>query len=132
MHDPRSAMLPLGDSWIGSCHAAPGQLWQPDESTLRMACNLGYARGSCPRFPADDAPDAVRFTISANDEASVHIDCVLERDHRPYSRGPMTYLAGTSSLDNEGLSGRPAPSTELLRRQARAYVQSYFRRKQEA
>lgn len=42
------------------------------------ACNFGYARGRCDRFPVDSIADAVRFT---------HIDgelfYILERNYSP-------------------------------------------------
>src|SRR6185436_3807782 len=85
----RDAMLPLGDSWSGLCRAIPGALSIPDESALRPLCNLGYARGACPRFPSADGPDAVRFTISRDAGDSIRIDYVVERDHHPFAHGRL-------------------------------------------
>jgi hypothetical protein len=122
---PLHAMLPLGDTWTGVCRALPGQTWQPDEGIVRSLCNLGYARGTCSQFPCDDGPDAVRFTISHDDGATLRIYYVLERDHHPFSHGPMEY-----SLARGAFAGPPLG--EIIGRQAHAYVESYLRRKVEA
>ncbi len=115
---PESAMLPLGDAWAGICRATPDQPWQPDHATLGPLCNLGYARGSCVSFPRDDGPDAVRFTVSGDDGATVRLYYVIERNHHPFAHGPLIHTS----------AGVPAASP-LLERQAQAYVQSYLRRK---
>ena len=116
---PESAMLPLGDMWAGLCRAARDAPWQPDHATLQPYCNLGYARGACAHFPDDDGPDAVRFTVYADDGAVIRLYHVLERDHHPFAHGPLEYpLAAAPAADS------------LLARQAHAYVQSYLRRKQ--
>jgi hypothetical protein len=119
--DVRDAMLPLGDSWSGLCRAIPDRLSAPDESALRPLCNLGYARGNCPRFPAADGPDAVRFTISRDSGDSIGIYYVVERDHHPFAHGRLEYTPAAGTLST-------APG-EILARQAVAYVESYRRRK---
>jgi len=121
---PQNAMLPLGDAWAGVCRAVPGPPWQPDPALTRPLCNLGYARGHCDRFPSDDGPDAVRFTISADNGASLRLYYVLERDHHPFAHGPLEY-----SLDHRAFA---APPNQSLDAQARAYIASYLRRKAEA
>jgi hypothetical protein len=122
---PQHAMLPLGGAWTGLCRALPGPACQPDEGVVRSLCNLGYARGTCSQFPAGDGPDAVRFTISSDDDASLRVYYVFERDHHPYSHGALRYsLALRAFLD--------PPPGEIVRRQASAYVESYLRRKMEA
>jgi hypothetical protein len=121
----QNAMLPLGDSWAGSCRAVPDLPWQPEEAVLRPLCNLGYARGNCARFPSHDGPDAFRFTISGDDGATVRIYYVVERDHHPFSHGPLEYSRTQGAFV-------AMPADEMLTRQAAAYVESYFRRKSEA
>jgi len=117
------ALLPLGDAWTGMCHADLRKTVQPDESALRPLCNLGYARGVCPRFPTEDpGPDAARFTICRDDGASLRLYYVLERNHQPFAHGPLEY-----PLDQGGFTSAPAGS--LTGRQARAYITSYLRRK---
>src|SRR5262249_9621337 len=74
---PQHAMLPLGGLWSGDCRAAHCGQSQPDEATVRSLCNLGYARGTCSRFPVEDGPDAVRFTISADDGDCLSLYCVV-------------------------------------------------------
>jgi len=120
---PQSAILPLGDAWSGVCRAAPGLPWQPEEAQLRPLCSFGYARGRCDRFPQDDTgPDAVRFTISSDDGASIGLYYVMERDHHPFAHGPLQYSLAANRL-------LQPPSDETFARQAEAYVQSYLRRR---
>ena len=119
-----SAMLPLGDRWAGFCHAPGDSPREPDDGVPSQWCNLGYARGACSRFPGDDGPDAVRFTVSGDDGASIRICFVLERDHHPFAQGPMEYSRSAAEF-------LAPPPGELLGIQARAYVKSYLRRKGE-
>jgi hypothetical protein len=110
-----SPMLPLGDRWEGLCHAAPGPPL-PCDAALLTLCNMGYARGQCPRFPSGDGPDAVRFTVKGSSNGAVSLYHVVERDHHPYAHGPLTY------------SPTAEPAGETLLRQARAYAECYLRR----
>ena len=117
------ALWPLGDAWTGACHADPRGPARPDECAIERLCNLGYARGVCPRFPADDhGPDAARFTLRQDDGASLRLYYVLERDHQPFAHGPLEF-----PLDREVFT--TAPAGTLTARQARAYIASYLRRK---
>ena len=116
-------MLPLGDVWTGVCRAIADQPWQPDDDRLPTLCNLGYARGHCDHFPAADGPDAVRFTISQDQGATVRIYYVIERDHHPLGHGPLEY-----SRAEGGIAGSTAGQS--VTRQAEAYVASYLRRKE--
>jgi hypothetical protein len=121
----RSAMLPLGDAWDGVCRALPESAWEPDEITLLTLCNMGYARGCCPRFPAGDGPDAARFTIARGGPETIHVYYVLERDHRPWAHGPLEFSRAGGALPDQ-------PASEATLRLARAYVESYLRRISEA
>ena len=123
--DSRRAMLPLGDAWMGMCHAAPDQPTLPGESLLEPYCNLGYARGHCARFPAGPGPDAVRFTIISDDGAVLRLYYVLERDHRPFAHGPLEF----SVAQNELITPAEGALTAV---QVRAYVASYLRRRGES
>jgi hypothetical protein len=122
--EPRAstAILPLGDRWAGVCRAVPDLPWQPDEAMLQRLCNLGYARGTCARFPSGDGPDAMRFTVSRDQGASLRIYYVLERDHHPFAHGPLDYSVASGAFVNP-------PAGETMSRQAQAYVESYLRRK---
>ena len=125
-NDTRSAMLPLGGLWTGMCHAVAGEVEQPDDAAVRPLCHLGYARGKCPRFPADDpGADAVRFSISRDDGSAVYLYYVLERDHHPSRHGPLEY---TRAL---GRFVAPPPDAAVCR-QAEAYLASYLRNKERA
>ncbi|HTX35162.1 MAG TPA: hypothetical protein VME43_09075 [Bryobacteraceae bacterium] len=119
------AMLPLGDAWSGLCHADPNAPWQPGAETLYPLCNIGYARTRCPRFPAGDGPDAVRFSIRAEEGPSLHLYYVVERDHLPFAHGALEYTRPEAEL-------HPAPELAAVTPLARAYVSSYFRRRCEA
>ena len=101
-------MLPLGDAWTGICRAVPDQPFLPGDSLLDAFCNLGYARGHCPRFPAGHGPDAVRFTIVSDDGAALRLYYVLERDHRPFAHGPLEFSVAQNELTTpaEGASDR--------------------------
>jgi hypothetical protein len=116
------AMLPLGDSWAGVCRAIPERPGPPDEAILRPLCNLGYARGTCARFPEGDGPDAVRFAISRDAGAAIRISYVIERDHHPFAHGNLEYFPATGAVGER-------PGGETLERQAQAYAESYRRRK---
>jgi hypothetical protein len=117
----RSLLLPLGDSFAGVCLAHPGDPVDPEESCLPL-CNLGYARGECPRFPADSSADAVRFALSRDDGESLQIYYVLERGHHPFQNGEFTYFPRQRTFSPELAAG---PLSE----QAAAYASSYLRRK---
>ena len=121
--------LPLGDRWIGSCRAGAGPAAEPDTALLDSVCNFGYARGRCPRFPAEDpGPDAVRFAITKVGTPSLELLYVVEREHYPFAHGSLSYslAAGRLLQDKEG-----APPPEMVARQAAAYVKSYLRRQAE-
>ncbi|HWB84925.1 MAG TPA: hypothetical protein VG675_12340 [Bryobacteraceae bacterium] len=121
-NDPKSAMLPLGDEWVGTCHAASAGPCRPDEGMQRARCNFGYARGNCRHFPADDGPDAVRFAVAADEDGLVRIRYVLERNHHPFANGTVEYSRASGVLTDP-------PAADLLRRQAQAYAESYVQRK---
>lgn len=118
-------MLPLGDAWSGICHAVPDQPTHPDDSLLEPFCNLGYARGHCPRFPLDHGPDAARFTIVSDDGDALRLYYVLERDHRPFAHGQLEFSVAQDEVTT------PAEG-ELTGRQARAHAASYLRRRAES
>jgi hypothetical protein len=116
------AMLPLGDQWVGVCQSPEFAPEEPDGAVLRGLCNSGYARRGCSRFPAGDGPDAVRFAIWRDDGASIWVRFAIERDHHPFEHGTLEYARGSASF-------QAPPASGLLERQARAYIESYVRRK---
>jgi hypothetical protein len=101
IHAPR---LPLGGSYRGICQADPADPVVPVDHTL---CNRGYARGACPRFPAESAGDAVRFSVTSENGGEIRIVYVLEKDGAPVDFGSVDILSGR------------------LESQARAFVDSY-------
>jgi hypothetical protein len=117
---------PLGDLWTGECRATPQHPCRPDDADLRRLCNFGYARGNCAHFPSStDGPDAVRFTISGDQGSLLRLYFVIERDHHPFAHGPLEYSTALSAFS-------APPEGDNVERQARAYVESYFRHKAEA
>lgn len=119
-------MLPLGGLWRGACRAIPERPWHPESTDAERRCNLGYARGICSRFPQDDGADAIRFAINREDDATLRIYYVAERDHHPFAHGPLVYSRGSAALADA------PPVSEILRAQAEAYAASFLRRKSEA
>ena len=118
----RSPRLPLGDPYAGACHARPGDIVEPNETRQRELCNCGYARGRCDRFPGDSAADAVRFSITGDDAGLVRLVYIVEKDHAPAEHGALEYAVDEARLDGPHIS-------ELLARQAGAFLESYLRRR---
>jgi hypothetical protein len=121
---PKHPRLPLGDPYNGVCRADPMREWLPGEETLRACCNVGRASRTCSHFPQEGGPDAVRFSVAADDEGVIRVFYVAEREHRSVDHGTLEFIASTGEIRN-GNAG------ETLRKQARAYVESYLRRKHE-
>ncbi|HTM49880.1 MAG TPA: hypothetical protein VL285_14405 [Bryobacteraceae bacterium] len=109
----------LGDLYAGLCRAAGAE--RPDERTTVEQCNIGYARGRCPRFPEGESSDAIRFSVAGHEGGFIRILYSLERDHRPVSHGAVEFCTGTASF-------RGAMPNASLERLAPAYVRSYLRR----
>jgi hypothetical protein len=120
----RTAPMPLGDAWSGVCRAVPSGEWQPDPNTLQQHCNFGYAKAKCAHVPAD-GPDAVRFGISHDHDGVLRIYWVIEKDHLPFSHGPLDYSRAEAGF-------RTAHSDVCVTQLAQAYVSSYLRRKGDA
>lgn len=93
----RAPRSPLGALYAGTCHASS----QP-EITDTTVCNVGYARGQCPRFPQDAVADAVRFAETAGG-----LICILEKGCLPLSYVPVADL-----------------TDPILQAQARAFARS--------
>jgi hypothetical protein len=118
-HAPR---LPLGDPYRGACHAHSSEVFEPDEIDLRDLCNCGYARGRCERFPQESVADAARFSIAADEDDRVQLIYVLEKDYAPVEYGALHYAVGQDRMTGAQLS-------MPLERQARAFLESYLRRR---
>lgn len=116
--------LPLGDPYQGVCYVDPMREWRPDEATLRQACNVGYVRQRCSRFPKDAAADAVRFSALSETNGTLNLYYVIEKNYTPLEHGPLEY----SILERRFLRSH---SSALVLKQAQAYVESYLRRKSE-
>jgi len=115
--------MPLGDAWSGVCRAVPGSEWRPAPLIVHQFCNFGYARGKCARIP-QDAPDAVRFSVSNDRDGFIRIYWVVEKNHLPFAHGPLEYSRAIAAFT------RPHPDA-CIAQQAEAYVRGYLRRKEE-
>jgi hypothetical protein len=113
--------LPLGDKWSGVCHAASETGWTPEAETIDRLCNFGYAGGKCPRFPGE-GPDAVRFSISKDQDGVIRLLWVVEKNHLPFAHGRLDYVRADERFQS------PHPDARIAQ-QANAYVSSYLRRK---
>src|ERR1700733_1136252 len=113
--------LPLGDAYSGSCRVHPDQFHAPPESHQRDICNCGYARGRCDRFPGGDAADAVRFSVTTSESGKLRLVYVLEKDHAPTSHGAVEFSTKEDVFPDSRLG-------EMLKGQARAFVESYLRK----
>lgn len=119
---PKPPRLPLGDPYIGLCCVDPLREYRPDEETLRELCNRGYPRNRCPRFPAGDGPEMVRFSVTGDHEGLLRIYYVTESNGSPMEHGEIEYEVQTRRF-RANLAGG------MLERQAQAYAESYLRRK---
>lgn len=104
--------------------ADPMRSQRPEESVLRESCNLGYARGKCARFPGGAGPDAIRFSVTGDENGLLKIFYVSEQNHKALQYGTLEYSVKEGKL----LS---AEINELLHGQVQAYVESYLRRQRE-
>jgi hypothetical protein len=113
------AHLPLGDACGGECRACDTPA-MPSLEELTHWCNLGYARGQCPRFPAaPGTPDAARYVVTRDEDGVINIAFALECGHRPAGHGVLQYRDGAICGD----------CGENVRRQALFYARAYLRRK---
>ena len=115
------AIVPLGEICVGQCRAREAA-FSPESEFQRDFCNFGYAGHLCARFPGMDAADAIRFTIAADDGNCVGIRFARERDHLPHSAGSLEFR-------RQGDEWRTDASDIFLQAQAKAYLNSYLRRR---
>jgi len=121
LQDRRWTRLPLGDTYEGVCHASSRGAPSSGPALSRDLCNLGYARGHCSRFPLDAPADAVRFSIYHEDTTSISIQFILEKEYFPLEHGLLKFAPGAGFFQ--------ANCSDLLLKQAGAFVDNYLRRK---
>lgn len=114
-------LLPLRNFWSGACHAGE-TVFTPDEPLLSECCNMGYARGTCSRFPIAPGPDAVRFTIASDSGRTIVLSFAIEKNHHPHAQGALEF----SREDGRFIVDYPDP---MIEKQAGAYLATYMRRK---
>ncbi len=115
---------PLGELYQGECQAPGAQSFHPSEPLLSEACNLGYAGAECALFAAGAGPDAVRFSIAAEEETEIRIQFVIEKGHLPWRHGVLRF-------DRQGKTWAGMDLGSLLQSQAQAYLDAYLRWKEE-
>lgn len=94
--------------------------WRPEPETSRELCNVGYARGRCPRFPSDAPADAVRFSAASNANDVLAIQFILEREYFPVDHGLLEYSVSTGAFRDSRADG-------LLLKQARGFAENHLR-----
>jgi hypothetical protein len=107
---------PLGELWSGLCRA-PGQ----HSEAATDACNTGYARGRCPRFPEDSADDAIRFHVDHENGDLIRLQYIYERQWWPAGHGTLEYSRSLHAID-------AGAGSDLLRQQAAAFAASWVRK----
>jgi hypothetical protein len=113
--------LPLGDPYSGECRAGD-VAFQPEETRVRGTCNAGYGANTCDRFPKSANTDAVRFHVSEDRGELIRIQYVFEKDCWPREHGVLEFSGAAHEVSGESKS-------EILRKQAAAFLESYLRRK---
>jgi hypothetical protein len=113
--------LPLGDPYSGECRASE-TFFQPEEKLARESCNPGYRSSACERFPKSAPADAIRFHVAEDQGELIRIQYVFEKDCWPREHGVLEYSGDSRELSCESKS-------EILRKQASAFLESYLRRK---
>jgi hypothetical protein len=108
---------PLGELWSGLC-CAPGY---ETESVNADACNTGYARSRCPRFPPDTPHDAVRFHVASENGDLIHLHYIYEKQWWPGDHGTLDYSRSLHAIE-------AATGTDVLRQQAAAFAASWIRK----
>jgi hypothetical protein len=108
------------DPYAGECRAS-GEALRPDDELLRQACNPGYGREQCGRFPADARADAVRFHVAEDGRDLIRVQWVYEKDCWPVEHGLLEYSMATREFLGE-------PGDHLLWRQAAVFVEGWIQR----
>jgi hypothetical protein len=104
---------PLGGTFHGECEISRG-------AGDPKLCNFGYARGLCAHFPDSSKADAVRFSVTGNEDGVVKLIWILEKDHAPMEHGVLEYRESSREFIE-------APEG-VLSVQARIFVENYLRR----
>ncbi len=108
------------DPYAGECRANC-EAHRPDDELLRQACNPGYGRERCGRFPADARADAVRFHVTEDGKELIRIQWVYEKNCWPMEHGLLEYSVDTREF-------LEAAGDVLLQRQAIVFVEGWIRR----
>lgn len=116
-HAPR---VPLGEPYYGWCAAGEAP-HTPDAHTVREACNFGYARARCPRFPEQTGVDAYRYTLRSTANGEWTVVWVAETQHAPAAFGELCLGPEAEVLVN----GAPEP----VQWQVRAFVHAEWRKR---
>lgn len=112
--------LPLIDEYSGFCHSQ-GENRIAVDAGPRLQCNHGYASGLCPRFPANAASSAMRYSVAGRTAREITLVWLEEQDHSPLRWGSLCYSIAADALS-------PPDLTPLLQAQALAFCRSFLLR----
>jgi len=110
--------LPLGSGWTGHCTAPGHEGVTPELEILKQECSLGYA-SSCGRVPTQREGDAVRFSVSSENEFRISIVYVIERNHQPAGHGTLDFPLPDRRCVN-------AHTDPRIQRMAECYLDSWL------
>jgi hypothetical protein len=110
--------LPLIDEYKGRC-LAPDSGGSP--AMCLDACNHGYSRGICQRFPVTESRSALRYTVLRRTSDQLEILCIEEHDHAPGRHYPLRYAIAEATLSSNACE-------DSVRAQATAFCRSYLAR----
>ena len=111
----RNGRLPLIQEHEGMCHAGSA-----DTSANGPACNHGYARGQCERFPEAAPSIALRYSVLRRDGAELEFLCIAEENHAPVRSRRLHFSSDLNQLREMDLD-------TCLAAQAVAFCRSYLR-----
>lgn len=107
--------LPLIQEHEGMCHAGGAH-------TLANgpACNHGYARGHCERFPQAEPSIALRYSVIRLDGSELEFLCIAEENHAPVRSRRLHFSFDLNRVKEMDLN-------TCLAAQAVAFCRSYLR-----
>lgn len=110
--------LPLIDEHEGTCLASSPVPVSTD--VRRECCNQGYTQGRCARFPQEESPAALRYSVVRQTPEALEILCIAEKEYAPLWFRQVSYSIAVDSVVTEDLDPPIAA-------QAAAFCRSYLR-----
>jgi hypothetical protein len=107
--------LPLIQEHEGMCHASGAGVFASGP-----ACNHGYARGQCERFPAAEPSIALRYSVLRRHGSELEFLCIAEENHAPVRSRRLHFSFDLNRLKEMDVDA-------CLAAQAVAFCRSYLR-----